>query len=372
MPPHTNESDDLSSASSGSSTPPLPPSNPPYRYVGTYTSNPRPLIPGIYTPVPTFFNTTTQNLDLPTLQSHILRLCASGITGIVTQGSNGEACHLSQNERRLVTATARATLDASAYSHIPLLVGCGAQSTQETIELCHDALISGGDYALILPPSYYKSLYTRNCIRDFFLKVADESPIPILIYNFPGAVSGLDLDSDIITELALHENIVGTKLTCGNTGKLARVKAATTGFATMSGSCDFTLQSLVVGGDGVIGGFANIAPRSCVEIMRLFEAGKIVAARKMQAVVARGDWVCIKGGVVATKAGLMACFKYGGYGRKPLPRPDAKMEEEVRKELEEVMLLEEFLEAGGKEVHFERLKEYPQLVELERLIAGSS
>jgi 4-hydroxy-2-oxoglutarate aldolase len=369
MPPHNDQSDELSST--GSSTPP-PSSLTTYRYLGTYASNPRPLLPGIYTPTPTFFNSATQNLDLPTLQSHILRLCASGITGIVTQGSNGEACHLSHSERRLITATARATLDASAYSHIPVLVGCGAQSTQETIELCHDALISGGDYALVLPPSYYKPLYTRDCIRDFFLQVADESPVPILIYNFPGAASGLDLDSEMIEELSRHENIVGAKLTCGNTGKLARVKAGSHGFLTMSGSCDFTLQALVVGGDGVIGGLSNIAPRACVEIYRLFNAGRFDLARKMQAIVARGDWVCIKGGVVATKAGLMAYFKYGGYGRKPLPRPEEAKEKEIKDELAELMLLEEFLVGGGKEVHFERLKEFPQLVELERGIVTSS
>lgn len=365
MPPHNNESDEL--ASNGSSSP--APSMSTYgRYLGTYASTPRALLPGIYTPVPTFFHATTQHLDLPTLQSHVLRLCASGITGIVTQGSNGEACHLSHSERRLVTATARATLDASSYAHLPVLVGCGAQSTQETIELCNDALISGGDYALILPPSYYKSLYTRESLRDFFLQVADESPIPVLIYNFPGAASGTDMDSELIEELARHENIVGVKLTCGNTGKLARVAAGTRNFLTMSGSCDFTLQALVVGGDGVIGGLSNIAPHACVEIYRLYEAGRLEAARKIQAVVARGDWVCIKGGVVATKAGLMAYFQYGGYGRKPLPKPTAEKEKEMKEELAELMLLEEFLMGGSKDVHFERLKEFPQLVELERLL----
>jgi 4-hydroxy-2-oxoglutarate aldolase len=89
----------------------------------------------------------------------------------------------------------------------------------------------------------------------------------------------------------------------------------------MGGSVDFTLQTLVGGGSGIIGGMANIAPKCCVKLIELFEAGKFAEARKLQAVVARGDWAAIQGGIIGTKAGLMAHFGYGGYARKPLPRP---------------------------------------------------
>lgn len=376
MPPHTNESD---MSLSGLSIHESDEVNGTTRYgnsqFGSFGTPSRPLVPGTYAPTPAFFDPTTDDLDIEAIRKHAVRLAEAGLQGIVTQGSNGEAVHLSHSERRLVTTATREALDSAGYTHIPVIVGCGAQSTRETIELCHDAMLSGGDYAMILPPCYYRPLYTGESQMDFFRDVADESPVPILIYNFPGAVGGIDLDSDVVTKLSRHPNIVGCKLTCGNTGKLARVaSAAPAGFMTMGGSADFTLQTLVVGGKGIIGGLANIAPMACVELFNLYTNGEKETAEKMQAVVARGDWVAIKGGVVSTKSCLNSYFNYGGFGRKPLPRPTAQQVEEVKDEFEELLLLEEFLLGGKKEqdIHSGRGKEFPQLLELERMLVGKT
>ncbi|KAK2737632.1 hypothetical protein FQN55_000988 [Onygenales sp. PD_40] len=290
----------------------------------------RPLKAGVYVPTVAFFKDISEDLDLDTVASHAVRMAQAGVAGLTTQGSNGEAVHLSHHERNLVTKTTREALDNAGFPMVPIIVGCGAQSTRETIELCEEAASSGGDYVLVLPPAYYKGLYKPQSTIDFFTDVATASPIPVLIYNFPGAVSGIDIDSDTIIELSRHPNIVGCKLTCGNTGKLNRIAAATkattpsdqgSGFMCMGGSADFTMQTLIGGGSGVICGLANIAPRACVKVIELYKAGKLAEARKLQEVVARGDWAAIQGGVVGTKSGLLSHFGYGGYGRKPLPRP---------------------------------------------------
>lgn len=290
----------------------------------------RSLVPGIYVPTVAFFDPSTDNVDVETIANHAVRLAKAGVAGITTQGSNGEAVHLSHKERNLITNTTRKALDDAGFGYMPVIVGCGAQSTRESIELCEEAASAGGDYALVLPPGYYQGLFSKETVKDFFRDVATASPIPILIYNYPGAVSGLDLNSDTIIELAQHPNIVGCKLTCGNTGKLNRIASATraatvsdpgSGFMCMGGSVDFTLQTLIGGGSGIIGGMANIAPKCCVRLTELFESGKLAEARKLQAVVARGDWAAIQGGIIGTKAGLMSHFGYGGYARKPLPRP---------------------------------------------------
>lgn len=377
MPPHTNESDMSLASLSLHNDSNIANGNHSSRsafsqFSSSFSSTDRPLLPGTYAPTPVFFDPNTDELDFVVIRKHAVRLAEAGLQGIVTQGSNGEAVHLSHLERRLVTAATREALDNAGYNHVPVIVGCGAQSTRETVELCHDAFLSGGDYAMILPAAYYRPLYTPESQLEFFRDVADESPIPILIYNFPGAVAGIDLDSDVVTKLSRHPNIVGCKLTCGNTGKLARVaSAAPAGFMTMGGSSDFTLQTLIVGGSGVIGGLANIAPYACAELFNLFTAGKYDLAQRMQAVVARGDWVAIKGGVVSTKACLNSYFKYGGYGRKPLPRPTSQQVAEVKAEFEELLLLEEFLMRGKREqdIHFDKKKEFTQLVDLERLLA---
>lgn len=312
----------------------------------------RALVPGIYVPTVAFFDPATDDVDVKTTSDHAVRLAKAGVAGITTQGSNGEAVHLSHKERNLITSTTRKALDNAGFGYMPLIVGCGAQSTRETIELCEEAASAGGDFALVLPPAYYQGLFSKQTVMEFFRDVATASPIPILIYNYPGAVSGLDLNSDTIIELAQHPNIVGCKLTCGNTGKLNRIAAATraatvsdpgSGFMCMGGSVDFTLQTLIGGGSGIIGGMANIAPKTCVKLVELFEAGQLKEARKLQAVVARGDWAAIQGGIIGTKAGLMAHFGYGGYARRPLPRPSKEDARKWRDAFDELVQVENSL-----------------------------
>lgn len=316
----------------------------------------RPLVPGVYVPTVCFFDPVTEDLDTATIASHAVRLAKAGVTGIATQGSNGEAVHLTHSERQTVTATTRSALNAAGFSRLPIIVGCGAQSARETIQYCREAHAAGGDYALVLPPSYYAPLFSPSSasVITFFTTVADQSPIPLLIYNYPGAVSGLDLSSDVIIQLAAHPNIVGVKLTCGNTGKLNRIVAATKPtkpqpldaqppFLVLGGSADFTLQSLMGGGHGILAGLANIAPKACVETVRLYREGNIAEAQKMQETVAQGDWAAIQGGIVSTKAGLQSWFGYGGYARCPLPRPTSAENAKWKDGFRDLVILEKSL-----------------------------
>ena len=308
------------------------------------------LTPGFYVPTVAFF-TASETLDLQTTSAHTTRLVQTGISGLVTHGSNGEAPHLSATERKSINSITRAAMDAAGKSYMPLIVGCGAQSTLETIQLCQDAASSGGQFALILPPSYYNSLLTIDMIEEYFLAVAEASPLPILIYNYPGATSGRDLDSDSIIRLSSHANIVGVKLTCGNTGKMARIVAgASAPFLTMGGSADFSLQTLVVGGHGIIGGLANLAPKACTKLLDLGFAGMWKGSqkeqeemRRLQAVVARGDWVTINGGFVAVKVGLREYFGYGGWVRRPCRLPEIEGMKKIKESLRELLEFEESL-----------------------------
>ncbi|KAH6900713.1 hypothetical protein B0T10DRAFT_35458 [Thelonectria olida] len=316
----------------------------------------RPLVPGVYVPTMCFFKPETEDVDTSSIAAHAVRLARAGITGLATQGSNGEAVHLTHAERQLVTATTRAALDEDGFSHMPIIVGCGSQSTRETIQYCREAWEAGGDYALVLPPSYYATLFApaSETILEYFTTLADKSPIPIIIYNFPGAVGGLDLSSDIIISLAAHPNIVGVKLTCGNTGKLNRVVAATRKlssvydpahpeFLVLAGSADFLIPSLAAGGHGILAGLANIAPKTCLRTMELYREGQVSEAQKMQEVVSQGDWTAIQGGVVGVKAGLQAWMGYGGDCRSPLPKPTPEQTKRWKEGFRDLVSLEDTL-----------------------------
>ncbi|KAK5953206.1 hypothetical protein OHC33_005774 [Knufia fluminis] len=312
----------------------------------------RALKPGINVPLVAFFQPETEDIDIESTKKHAVRLAKAGLTAVTVQGSNGEAVHLTREERSLVTKTVREALDSEGFQQLPVVVGCAAQSLRESVLYCKDAYEAGGDYALVLPPSYYKAAMTDSVLIDFFTNLADESPIPIIIYNYPGAVAGLDLNSDQIITLAKHKNIVGCKLTCGNTGKLARVASAVnaatstqenSGWMCMGGSADFTLQTMIAGGSGIIGGLGNIVPKACVKVFDLYKEGKVEEAQKLQAIVARGDWAVIHGGVVGTKSGMESWYGYGGEARRPLPKRTKEVDARYKEMLKEVVELENSL-----------------------------
>ncbi|KAI9642302.1 hypothetical protein NHQ30_009104 [Ciborinia camelliae] len=325
---------------------------------------------GVYVPTVAFFDPDSEEVDVKKVAQHATNLAASGIAGLVTQGSNGEAVHLMHDERSLVTSTTREALDKAGQESMPVIVGCGAESVRESVKFCKDAKDSGGNYALILPPSYYSPLLNRQLILGFFKQIADESPIPIIIYNFPAVVE-CDLNSDEILELSAYDNIAGVKLTCGNNGKLSRIAAGADpsfffagdsadhpsffdaggsaehpSFFVAGGSADFILPTMSVGGSGVIAGLANLAPRACVRLMKLIKEGKTEKAKKLQATIAKGDWVAIQGGFVSVKVGLQHYYGYGGPPRKPCALPEEKEREKIIEGFKELLDFEEELKGS--------------------------
>ncbi|KAI5460703.1 dihydrodipicolinate synthetase family protein [Mariannaea sp. PMI_226] len=277
---------------------------------------------GVYTPLVTFFN-EDESIDLESIKAHIERMAQGGVAGLVIQGSNGEAPHLSHDERQEIVRETRSHLDSLGYSQVKLIVGCGAPSVRETLQYISEAKVSGADFALALPPAYWSAAMTPAVIESFFSEVAEKSTLPLLIYNFPGVASGIDISSDLIIQLAKKHpgKIVGVKLTCGNLGKLHRVASALPKetFTPFGGKSDFFLTALVAGSNGVIAALANVAPKLHVQLLQLYEAGKLREAISLQNKLSHADWVLSKQGVAGVKAVVSHYFGYGtGRGRRPL------------------------------------------------------
>jgi 4-hydroxy-2-oxoglutarate aldolase len=177
----------------------------------------RPLPRGIYTPLPTFFR-DDEELDLEALAQHVKFTATAGTFPVVC-GSAGEAAHLSPEERTLVIRTTREALASCGLSHVPIVAGAGAPSTRETVRLAREAGDAGADYVMVIPPGYYAGALQSNggeALRRFFVDVAAASPLPVVVYNFPGVSAGIDLDSDLILDVVREApNVVGVKLTYG-------------------------------------------------------------------------------------------------------------------------------------------------------------
>ncbi|KAF1985192.1 aldolase [Aulographum hederae CBS 113979] len=311
-----------------------------------------PLRAGIYSPTMTFFDPDTEDLDIPSIRRHAVRLAEAGLVGLVTMGSNGEAVHLSKEEKSTVTQETRSALDDAGFSDVPVIVGASENSIKGTIELCKHSASAGGEYVLLVPPSYYRYAMDEDALYEYFTKVADGSPLPIILYNYPGAVAGIDMDSDFLIKLAKHPNIVGTKFTCGNTGKLTRVALATnavtsqsegSGYMAFGGMADFTAQTSLSGGSGIIAGGANVIPKTCVKVWELASKGQWEEASKLQQVLSKGDWVLTKAAIPGTKSAIQTYYGYGGFPRRPLKRLGEAQVAAVAKGIEEVMAVEKAL-----------------------------
>jgi 4-hydroxy-2-oxoglutarate aldolase len=270
---------------------------------------------GIYPPLPTFFQ-EQEELDLATMQRHIRRIATSGIAGYVVMGTNGEAVHLSGGERVLVIETARATAGKDAL----IVAGCGDQSTRATIANCELAARASADFALVLPPSYFKGRMNSAALLAHYRAVADASPLPVVIYNMPASAAGLDLDAATICALAEHTNIVAVKDSAGNMEKLSQIVGlAPTRFRVFAGSAGYLLPALSVGAIGAVAALANIFPQEVCRVQELYESGQLEEARLLQARLAPANAAVTSiYSVPGLKAGLELLFGYGGRPRSPL------------------------------------------------------
>ncbi|KAG9235397.1 mitochondrial putative 4-hydroxy-2-oxoglutarate aldolase [Amylocarpus encephaloides] len=314
-----------------------------------HASTRRPLLPGIYAPTMTFFNPATEELDITIIKKHAIRLAEAGLVGLVTMGSNGEAVHCSITEKVAVTKATREALDSAGFDKVPIIVGATEGSVRGTISLIEESRKAGGEYVLLLPPSYFRGKMDDEAVYDYFVEVASGSSLPLILYNYPGAVAGIDMDSDLLIRLAKHPNIVGTKFTCGNTGKLTRVALATnaktpfsegSGYMAFGGMADFTAQTLISGGSGIIAGGANVMPKTCVKVWNLYSEGKKEEAFALQKVLSKGDWVLTKAAIAGTKSAIQSYYGYGGIPRRPLKSLDKVKMADIKDGIDDVMKME--------------------------------
>ncbi|CAI7585248.1 unnamed protein product [Penicillium palitans] len=261
--------------------------------MGSHTTvSPQPHVPssGVWCPAVTFFHHDTDSLDLDSQSKYFAYLSKTGLAGLVILGTNSEAFLLTREERSQLISTARAAVGPD----FPLMAGVGAHSTKQTLELAHDAAAAGANYLLVLPPAYFA-----------------KSPLPVVIYNFPGVCNGVDMDSETITAITRESasahasgqsNVVGVKLTCGSVGKITRLAAAFAPeeFATFGGQSDFLIGGLAAGSVGCIAAFANVFPKVTARIYALYQKGQINEAVELQRKAALAE-SAIKSGIATTK-----------------------------------------------------------------------
>src|SRR5712691_12944321 len=162
------------------------------------------------------------SVSLPDLIHNVHRYNQTDLAGYVALGSTGESVLLTRAEMDGILTTVK----ESAAKGKKLLAGAGAESTAETIERTKRAAELGYDAALVKTPHYYKPAYKPEVLIAHFRRVADESPIPVMLYSIP-QFTGVALEAGEVAALAGHANIVGIKESSGHVQRAAEMIAGT-------------------------------------------------------------------------------------------------------------------------------------------------
>ena len=270
---------------------------------------------GVLGPVVTTFDAASGELDLPAFVANLRAYLAAGLHGIVVAGSTGEAVLLDEAERERLVETARAVIPRDRL----LIVGAGAEATRTVIRRARHAAAVGADAVLVVSPHYYTAAMTPDALLGHFRRVADGSPIPVVLYNIPKYV-GFAISPAIVTELAAHPNIIGIKDSSGDRDLLTGyVNTQGKDFSVLTGSGTMYQASLAAGARGGILAVALFAPELSLAVYDATarnDASTAVAAQSRLTPMA----ATIVGsmGVAGVKAALDLVGLRGGPVRPPL------------------------------------------------------
>jgi len=238
-------------------------------------------------------------IDEEALQKLIEFQIENGTSGIVPCGTTGESATLSHEEHDRVIEIA---IDA-AKKRIPVIAGTGSNSTAEALRLTKHAYEAGADGALIVCPYYNRP--TQEGLYQHYKAIAEEVPIPIVVYNIPGR-TGVNLNPDTLARLAKLPNIVGVKEAGGSIKQMSDIIGlCDPDFDVLSGDDAFTLPMLALGGKGIVSVISNVAPADMAAMVKAFEAGDLDKARTLHyKMISLIDALFIETNPVPVKAAL--------------------------------------------------------------------
>ena len=290
---------------------------------------------GLFTPIVTPFR-PDDTLDTGALRRNVDRWMRTPLTGLVALGSNGEAAQLDDAEADAVIEAVR---DAMPRGR-PLIAGTGRESTGATIAATRRASAAGVDAVMVRTPSFFKPQMTTELLVGHFRRVADASPVPVLLYNVT-MFTGVNLRPDAVEQLAVHPNIVGMKESGGDIAAIADLVARTPDdFTLLAGSATTFFHALCAGCDGGVLALASLVPDECARLISLVGEGRIEEARLLQqTLVPLARLIGGQHGVPALKAALDMLGYDGGPPRPPLQPVGAEIADAIRRQLSSSFLL---------------------------------
>jgi 4-hydroxy-2-oxoglutarate aldolase len=292
---------------------------------------------GVFAPVTTPFDPVTGDADVVSMRANLRAWLRTPLAGVVLFGSTGEGPILDEDEKTRLTAATRNMIDGDRL----LLAGTGTESTRATIRQTKAVAAEGADAVLVQPPSYYKPMMTPDALRDHYVAVADESPVPVILYQVPPRFSTVELSAGLVGELARHPNIVGIKDSHGDLKSLgALVEACDGRAAVLVGSGAMLYGALEAGAVGGILAVSLLLPAESAAVYTAFMEGRLAEAGRMQERISPlHRAVVAEMGAPGVKMAMDEIGMHGGPTRAPLKPLREKDRAKVREALQQAGLL---------------------------------
>ena len=292
------------------------------------------MLRGVYSAMITPFD-KNERIDERACETIINWTIDKGVTGVFTVASTGESWALSVEEKiRLFQLTV-----AVVKKRTPVIAGVGAPSTRESVFLAEEAQKAGVDYLCAAPPSFVRP--SQEEMITHFGTLARATSVPLILYNIPMLAGNL-LGTPAVKALTHRfPQITGIKDSGGDLTVLNDLLIGRRAdFSVVTGIDTLVLPGLLAGSQGAILGSANVCPELSLAVLRLFDAGQLQEAWKVQNRLTR-FWLAMGLGSfpAPVKAAMELIGLPAGAPRGPVAPLDAERRELLRRELHEMGVL---------------------------------
>lgn len=271
---------------------------------------------------------TDGSIDYEALSRFVEFQIGSGINGLVVMGTTGENATIEPEDQKKVIAY---TVEKVA-GRVPVIAGTGTNNTEHVLHNTRNACQVGADAILVVTPYYNKA--TQNGLVTHFTAVADESTLPVILYNVPGR-TGCNLLPKTVAKLSEHPNIAAIKEATGSLAQMIEIMhLCGDKIDVYSGEDGLTVPMMAMGAKGTISVLSNVAPRQSVAMTDACLRGDYAAAAKMQCdLLPLINALFSEVNPIPAKAATAAM----GFGADALRLPLTSMEEQNRAVLFEEM-----------------------------------
>jgi len=280
---------------------------------------------GVIVPLTTPFDPETGDVAPVALRRMARDLLGRGLDGVVVAGTTGEGPMLDEEEKVHLVEWLREVVPEDRW----LIAGTGGESTRATVRLSERAAAAGADAVLVRPPAYFGPVLPAAALADHFQRVADRSPVPVILYNMP-KYTHVMLQESLLRAVADHPQVIGFKDSSGDLKVLAGYRAAAPRLKALVGSGSQFYPALELGADGGVLAVACIAPDRCRALYRAFRADdRRAAGAEQERLTPLARDIVSDLGVPGIKAAMDLVGLPGGPPRAPLAPLDARQKSRV-------------------------------------------